>query len=388
MPRSFLKFISKKPVFAVVSLQAAWIFINAHFNWVILGFWNQERMLGKDLWFVASSVNCDRQHPFFSSSISAECANFYGVFFIRFLRLINFGFQNYFLVYALLFCVIVVTTSWLFCRYNTHCSFIQKVVWFLILFGPPYLLLLHRGNIDQLIFVLLTFGFYQHRKGRSNALYSILIVCSLIKFYTLPLLLMYVATNKRRNIYAWAVSFVVTVELTREYFLMDMGALRNISSSFGIAIFKEYFLKLHPQYDSLLYFLFLILISGTFIIAFASSKKRVWSKNLEFVKAVPQFGLWLLLVHGICYLVFLNYDWRLIFLLFSLFVVNRFDSVINQNYYILVAAPISWCSSGFNQVAAFGDIFLYFLFVYTSFNLLFITVTASRDYFRRRFSSK
>jgi len=363
MAKKYKEFLDKRLVLIVLA-QVSWILLHAQTNWAILGFWANERVLGKDLQFVAASVVCDRNQSFFSSFVAEQCENYYGITLIRFLRIVGFDLDNFKFFYLVITCTTILITSLVFNRYTSGLSLFKKISWFLIVFGPFYLLLIHRGNIDQVIFDCLVISFYLYSKNKTKLLLYALVFCALIKFYTLPLLLIYACCYAKRSVFTWVLAIGVTVEITREVQQIDFLPIRNISSSFGLSIFMDYYFMLDQISSALKIVFVLIIIAATWKVISFTLKENTWS-----FKNTPShsMGNFFILQHLVCYIAFLNYDWRLIFVIYSFFISSH--KIIDGRrltIYFAISLVVSWSSSGFNQIALFGDVLLYLLFVFLS----------------------
>ncbi len=359
----YREFLHKRLVLIVLA-QVSWIFLHAQTNWAILGFWANERVLGKDLQFVAVSVVCDRNQSFFSSFVAKQCENYYGITLIRFLRIVGFDLDNFKFFYLVMTCTTILITSLIFYRYTSELSSFKKISWFFIVFGPFYLLLIHRGNIDQVIFDCLVISFYLHSKNKTKLLLYALVFCALIKFYTFPLLLIYAYYYAKRSVFTWVLTIAVTVEIAREVQQIDFLPIRNISSSFGLSIFMDYYFMLDQISSALKIVFVLIIIAATWKVISFTLKENAWS-----FKNAPShsMGEFFILQHLVCYVAFLNYDWRLIFVIFSFFISShKITDSKRSTIYFALALVVSWSSSGFNQIALFGDVLLYLLFVFLS----------------------
>lgn len=353
---------------AILSIiQLAWIVFNAKIDWYILGFWARENTLGKDLQYVALSVECDKKMDFWTPYISNDCDNFYGIVLIRMLRLSGFDSSNYIHLYFLLTGFTILTTSYLFFIFTSKLKSFYKVLWFLIAFGPYYLLLLHRGNIDQLIFCIFAISSMLYLRNQSKFFFLVLVMSSLIKFYSVPVLILHVFFFTKSGFFQKMISFFVFSEVLREIYLTDFSQIRNISSSFGLTIFVDYFAefnRISPRFG-LLFVLFIAFFTAfTFIFALRSQYQDTRDSN------EISLSDYLFIQHIVCYVAFLNYDWRLIFLVFSLAAITgKTFRGCGLKYLTLAALIISWFSSGLNQLAFFGDLLLFALFIYRTFEV-------------------
>lgn len=209
----------------------------------------------------------------------------------------------------------------------------------LILSSPGLWLLVERGNIDELIFLLVLASSVLIVKGLEIPAILLIAISALFKFYTIPLLfvLAVICKTKKTKIFA-LITFLLTVPLIAVDYLNIQTAFPNTwfvsfgapSVGFWINLFGEQFGLEWPYIGTLAgHGLGLIILSiSVFIIhRFSHNKmKNYTNQNIEIVKKSGPDSFLLLFgsVFLICYLIGMSYDYRLIFAAVSgMFLISR-----------------------------------------------------------------
>jgi len=123
----------------------------------------------------------------------------YGSTVLRIIELLGIGNK---IVYPVgIFFIAGLSFIFSFLAISTNNRIICLSVGFIVLLSPPIELLLQRGNLDAFIFILVFFSSILILRNKFFLSLLLLSVCSLIKFYTFPLLvyLSILYTLKRRK---------------------------------------------------------------------------------------------------------------------------------------------------------------------------------------------
>jgi hypothetical protein len=270
----------------------------------------------------------------------------------------------------------------------------------IILSSPGLWLLIERGNIDGLIFLLLLASSILIAKGFEVSAIFLIAITALFKFYTAPLLLVLVAISRTKRARATAVILFLTVLpiIVIDYLSIESDFPYTWFISFGapsigfwINLFDEKFgLELihvgalvgHALGLMVLCFSAVLIrkISKNRMIHFAGSKlertNKSWAESLFLV-----FGP----VFVICYLFGMNYDYRLIFGAISGLAIISRNLEKNISFIIKVSLLLGlWLSSfsfgiqndtsqvtviPFIVIQFIGDIALGIFFVFLSLEL-------------------
>jgi len=269
----------------------------------------------------------------------------------------------------------------------------------LALSSPPLWLLLERGNIDELIFLLVLISSFLLFRGFDLGAIAIIAITALFKFYTLPLLLILAITSKSKKSRVIAiVAFLVVVPLIAiDLFKLQSDFPSTWFVSFGVPsiglwinlIGENLGLSwLHieaPAGHALGLVIYVASIAILRIFTNSTSENLV---VLDYQKTEKKEIDTLFLILGsvfiICYLLGMNLDYRLIFVAISgLALVGKTQqaSLRKKLQYLLIAALwLSCFSFGLQNLSYFlymliqfiGDIVLGIFTAFLSLRLITI----------------
>jgi hypothetical protein len=259
----------------------------------------------------------------------------------------------------------------------------QTIYAIVLFFSPGISLLFERGNIDALIFVFLVLSGYLALNDKYFASISILALLSILKFYTFPCLIIYLFLQRKRCRVLFGVALLlvsfsrIVLSLSRIEGAIPEGGY----AQFGAKIIGNYSRGLGFSVSSLVGSLFgyvsLFLIT-TFLMRNKQLKNRLENCRVEKSDLVTP-GFFCGVVFLSCYILGLNYDYRLVFLLpFSIWLYKALKlSVLESKVFLLLNFFGIWLSAGFgsylfpenlfwqryvvNAFQALGDISLWIL---------------------------
>ena len=160
---------------------------------------------------------------------SGSCSYNYGEGLIRVLNLLGLGIGSITaigILFVLLFIVAFIESLRVL---QPVATFKLQIIAATFFVSPPVMLLLERGNFDSLIFFLIIFSLILEIKGKILSSTGLLVVSSLFKFYTFPLLVLKLVTIKKQfNFFKLRIIFVF---LTFGVILRDLA---RISEGFSI----------------------------------------------------------------------------------------------------------------------------------------------------------
>ena len=202
----------------------------------------------------------------------------------------------------------------------------------LVLSSPPIWLLLERANIDELIFFLLVIASFLLIRGFDFGAIAIISITALFKFYTLPLLLILAITSKSKKSRVIALcAFILVVPLIAiDFFKIQVDFPSGWFVSFGVPAIGFWINEIGEQFG--LSWLHIGALTGHVLglVVFVTSTAilRMFTKrtsgNLEgsnyqesVKKEIEHLFVILGSVFVICYLLGMNYDYRLIFVAVS-----------------------------------------------------------------------
>ena len=281
----------------------------------------------------------------------------------------------------------------------------NPIVLGLVLSSPPIWLLLERANIDMLIFFLLVISSFLLIRGFDLVAIAIISVTALFKFYTLPLLLIIAITGKSKKSRVIALcAFILAVPLIAfDYFKIQVNFPSGWFVSFGVPSIGFWINEIGDQFG--LSWLHIGAFTGheLGLVVFVTSTAilRMFTKrtsgNLEGSnyqgsekKEIEQLFIILGSVFVICYLLGMNYDYRLIFVAVSgLTLVAQTQQVRlgNRLQYLLTLGLWLTCFSFGLQTYSFflfmliqfiGDILLGIFAAFLSLRLIDIIIEGLR----------
>ena len=207
-------------------------------------------------------------------------------------------------------------------------------LFFLVLAGAPYRLLLERGNFDILIFCILFFAMLIFAKDRRTVSFVLVSIASLIKFYTFGLLLLFPLFSKtRKEFYLQTIGvFGIGLLMYRDLRLIQVPFASTSYISFGAPWIGEWY-KFSTEHQNFLRLNF----SGNFwhifgiilLIVITYFVNLVIRKGSSFQPSKLNYeanGLVVIFFGGTfltCYCSGMNYDYRLFFLTLSVLATFR-----------------------------------------------------------------
>jgi len=203
-----------------------------------------------------------------------------------------------------------------------------KILVALIIFSPPTWLLIERGNLDLLIFDLAYFAYRTYRRY-PNLSFAFIAVASLIKFYPLPLLIIYLL--RRGHAGARITRLIVFLLLTCDIYIQTSSLPKAADTwyvSFGSPIPGRYFnlflkyahqlkYSLSFELSALLGYGILFLLTISILKLNSKAFWRVSALRLSEPANIESRQNIFLLIFIVCFFAGMNYDYRLIFLIFG-----------------------------------------------------------------------
>jgi hypothetical protein len=330
------------------------------------------------------------------NTIPSGCGGF--VYSIELLRILNF-FQLSNISSNILGVIFMVITTLCLCSIFFHIKYFGKNENLIALFAalsPGIWLLMERGNYDEVIFILtiIASAFLASKFQEFGMI--LLLVTVLIKFYTLPAFLVVIFFLKRRNskIFFGTVAIPVTL-----YTLFLIKQVVTFPSSWYVSFglkslgsYIDFFVNERISKNFQLPGIFMTIIGLCFLITsivvllkFRLDPDIKLSADL-LKDCTAATYMMMLVIFLSCFLVGMNYDYRLIYLaiLVSLtplvFSKNRFRTVTTlSGFGALVLSTFTLGLRGVPVVAIqfAGDIFLYF-FVATQLLFLYKLCVSSK----------
>jgi hypothetical protein len=286
---------------------------------------NGSYLFGDFAWLSSWSTNCSVNVAFphlFSvfSQIDSTCPEFsYGATLLILLSIFPIAWENY-IVAAITVGLIAVFALGYFLTSAYRLSFWQKVLVSLAFFSPGTYLLFERGNLDLFIFLLIVLAAALLGNGRFLSGFFVIIFVTLLKFYTLPLVLLVALLSKNSR-----ERFITTIFtlLTFTWVLIDFnrgpGLPEYGTVQFGYPVLGHYFdwlgISIQPL-PSLIGFLAPWLVWALLVLLERRAGKGFEPVMTQSISNLQDDYAFLLTAVVFCAMFFvgLSFDYRLIFL--------------------------------------------------------------------------
>lgn len=342
-----------KNIIAYILYSNVLTYLNYLMDWPLVRLANLRIPNFIDLKAVLLSIECAKSADPSSSldSIFTTCNYIYGsplLFFGKYLGLnsVNTGF------YAWLLLVISSSLIGLF-TYLSISNFKKSlIVVSLIICSPALSLLFERANIDVMIFILVILSAWLYARKQFVISIAIIFIVTLLKFYTLFLLLILIYFHiSKKNYY---VLFPITA-ITALNVIFDLVRIKKVPAGgraqFGTGVFFWYFDAVGIHIDKAIWILIGIVITLTVTyllmkvpqdyVSILSSKFNFRSSNTTEVA----IG-WSSIIFLSCFLVGFNYDYRLVFLAFGGLLLFQDNDSTNKFLWEITYFIALWGSSG------------------------------------------
>ena len=261
-------------------------------------------------------------------------------------------------------------------------GFYKASLLYLIFISPPIFLLIERGNFDSLIFIFFFTAVILHSYGYKFISFFIILTISTWKFYTFPLAILMLFAIKKTylRLIGSALFFLGIIQV-----LKDLSFIPNISvavadGSFGVQVWGSYLNRLSIPIDILSSYVFgvsLFVITLCSLLFFKSKivlDTRVFSDfgaKQRFSSSLFQSSF---VVFFSCYMVGINYDYRLIFLSTAsigfILLGNNFQKLeFAQGLVLILTIVCMWFSYNSNLLQPVGDFAMIILICIFTVNL-------------------
>ena len=342
-----------KNIIAYILYSNVLTYLNYLMDWPLVRLANLRIPNFIDLKAVLLSIECAKSADPSSSldSIFTTCNYIYGsplLFFGKYLGLnsVNTGF------YAWLLLVISSSLIGLF-TYLSISNFKKSlIVVSLIICSPALSLLFERANIDVMIFILVILSAWLYARKQFVISIAIIFIVTLLKFYTLFLLLILIYFHiSKKNYYV----LIPITAITALNVIFDLVRIEKVPAGgraqFGTGVFFWYFDAVGIHIDKAIWILIGIVITLTVTyllmkvpqdyVSILSSKFNFRSSNTTEVA----IG-WSSIILLSCFLVGFNYEYRLVFLAFGGLLLFQDNDSTNKFLWEITYFIALWGSSG------------------------------------------
>ncbi len=249
------------------------------------------------------------------------------------------------------------------------------LIFAMVLFSPPVMLLADRGNFDILIFFILIYVAKFVSRGNFFIAYILLSVTVLLKYYTAPvfLLLIFYSKLSRDRVMGIVLMFTCSGFALRDIAITEAQYPHGSDAQFGFTIWGEYLNKYSStQVNEIwIYSISTTIFVSVLILTFILSQKFT-KPELNFLDKTDwkKFAFWIFLVISIsCYFGGMNFDYRLIYFASTLLLAIRIFSSSYSQKVLYTLALVLWLSFPSGGLQPFGDLVIEILVSYTLISL-------------------
>ena len=297
--------------------------------------------------------------------IGHECAYNYGSWLMRSISFVGLG-EKHTQVIGFIF---IVSISFFLALVMTQVKLgLSDLLFGLIIFvSPPMMLLLERGNLDTLMFVLIFIAAELISRDKVNASLVLLVASMLFKFYTVSLATLVAFMSRSTIIFlSWLTIIGLAMMQIFSDFRRGPGFINASQSAFGAPVFGIYLENLNITIPYLLSLTlgFLILLSAVWLISrrwtpFYKLYKELTTAPLE---STPSYHLFIFFsaTHTTCYILGSNFDYRLFMLAIANFILlSQANLRYKTNLIVgLATALIMWASYNLGTLEPIGDVLI------------------------------
>lgn len=293
--------------------------------------------------------------------VNNSCSNWiYGSFILR-----VFSFLNIFNVHEIIghFFTFIILSCFVYIIIKFKGNVFAQINLFLGFISPPVWLLLERANFDVLIFLFVFLSGLFYSSGHKKTSLLLILLSTLIKFYTLPILiLLFFFLSKKIDkiisvVYILVSIFFMVDDLSR----MQGSPIQAGYNHFGMKIIGNYLGKIDINFGifqqyiiSLILFVAVIILLFRFVNVRKDNFIQFPNNNLLHINGY----LFCYIVFISCFMVGLSVDYRLIFYVTSAgFFLPFIGSQIRIIYSVIFFLSV-WLTYPSGYLQTLGDFFL------------------------------
>lgn len=313
----------------------------------------------KDLWFILKDIECVRVNGFESINNPEfpRCPEYlYGTSLLFLGNLFHLAPGATHFLGVLLSLVLIVA----FLEFATPLAsnFRDTLLLGLILISPPLVLLFERANLDSIVLLLCGLAFSQSH-FRKPLSFLLLSLCSILKFYAAPLLILFLYNFETRK---FSFKYLAPISIVYVTVFVDLlSKPRNFKSSgvaisFGFEKWAYWASKVSISLNAAATLaISLLLIAATIVVVM----KSPMVDSLQLIRyRMNYFASYILFL--ICFFSGTTYSYRLSFLILTIFIlikVVNLESVLKSILLICLSLTL-WLALGFPALRPFGDLLI------------------------------
>jgi hypothetical protein len=322
-----------------------------------------------DLASVLNAAQCYERIGDSVYSSGETCGYQYGIFLLQFINLFKLNSIALELLGGLLFLIVFLILLGI-AVYSAKTRRKAVVIFFLAISPGPWLLF-ERGNFDLLVLIIVSLAVLFVGSRLSMLAVFLIALSALMKFYTLPLLLLYIMIEKR--LYLKFTAGVTSAFIT--YFVLsDISSAPGFPNptfvAFGLpspGLWLNFFawrFNVPIELNGLLQYLVgaLFFLGGFYLMYFSHLQGKLSFTQLSVPTGsnlAKNAFLFSSSLYLICFLAGMNYDYRLIFLILSLSLLNVvFPSSQSSRWFLAIQMTALWATIFFFGISGPVHVFL------------------------------
>jgi len=250
-----------------------------------------------------------------------SCANWsYSAEILRFLNLVGVT-QSSTAFFGHFFTGSIVLT-FVYFLYLSRNFRVAQIIMFMGFISPSVWLLMERANFDALIYLMIFFASILFAKGIEIVPVILIFVSATFKFYTIPLLFIFLLLSKKLYIKLLAIFaiFLGAIIIFNNFKLMNATIVQAGNNHFGMKIIGNYLGKIGIKLNIVSAYVlgaFLLLAFILIVILLLSKLEPLLLRNELFPAQIKTFYTFMSSTFLLCFVVGLSVDYRLIFYLVS-----------------------------------------------------------------------
>lgn len=266
-------------------------------------------------------------------------------------------------LFGYIFCLMIALLLAMSLNFNKT----SKLTLLLVVLSPPFALLLDRGNLDTFVAFLVLMSALAFSRRLELLATIFLVVATLLKFYTFPILLIAFILCKTIS---KKIIIAISIVLTGLLVAMNIQKIQTPFPSgyfakFGAPIWGSYAEKYSTFWSSTIFQL-VISASVAGLSIFLVYKARKYKQELVwYIGVISQnqvITIWFLVAHVACFISGLSYDYRLLFIAISTsaYLADREGPIYKLERKALTTLLITslWFTFLIPEMAPIGDIAL------------------------------
>ncbi len=331
-----------------------------------------------DTWQVLNFAKCYKDIGLDVYRIDVgDCSSYlYGRSLVQTMAFFNIGPDLTQIIGYLFILVFAIVISSIFLVENKY-DFVWLVI---VLTSPPILLLVERGNFDILVLAGILLSTYFTRKRSEIVALVIIFIITLMKFYTAPLLILFIFFGKSMKVRIIAVTLLTIsiLLISRDILITESPYPHGASGQFGMKVWGEYLnlYKLTSGSDTrntilsgAVFALFCLIAS--LIYRFLLSKAIFNLRDSTLPKITIDKSQLLIITFICCYIAGMNFDYRLALLACAILAHVKTLDIGKRHTYFLFLALCLWISYPSGGLEPLGDLVLEIGLVFFTIHTVF-----------------